>query len=1564
MSICEGANVVGFGNGCVRTLWGTILPAAAAAVLLAVSALPRSRWLTAVTKPIPAPFQPFLTLAEAEALDAAAHASSEVAEPTVAPPKLPSVPLSRTLTLSWLSLAQTLVWFGLASYSLIQVQSPESWLHCARALATATAWLYATVRPIARPVATAPYDLFLLFLLLALVQTVLLGGTLYNNAVDGVPLPDPTSLAAHVLNLVVTLVLLCVVLAVPVGVPSLRVPAGKIGVTVSPEDYTTLWGWLTFSWVWPLIKRGTHTTLDEADVWELSPGMQSRPVFFKFARTRNMTLLRRLWRSNSLDLLFDLVGTYAGVLLNYASPYFLRRILDAFDHPMPEKRSAAYIYALLAFACTVAKAAVEIQRLWYNRRACTRIRSELMAAIYDKALKRRDFSGAVGQDRKTDQESATEDDPKASADVGKIVNLMAGDANRIATTTSTIYFLYGNPVEIILASTFLYQLLGWSAFAGFFVLLLVWPINSLLSRRAVHIQKGVMVSRDERMGVLHELLGAVKFIKFFAWEDRWMERVLSVREHELDWMVKARTNNVLFTALWACAPPLMSVASFAVFVLLGNELTVSVAFTAIVLFNMARLPLNMLPSWILNFVQTLVAVDRIAAFLDEDEVDAQVSSLKKPPTGAFSADNETYDGLGIENGTFSWSKADKREKGLHTNKTTNTTDNSADEGSSSSSTPGGGRSHHFELKDVSVMFPEGKMTLITGPTASGKTAMLMALLGEMTTLSGRVIMCKDTSRVDEAGLTHTIAYAAQSPWVRHQSIKENILFGYPYDEERYDQVLEACALKPDLDVLEDGDATEIGARGVSLSGGQKARVALARAVYTPAKYLLLDDPLSAVDSHTACVLFEKLFQGPLMASRTVILVTHHVDLVLPGAHYLVCMLDGRIDTQGTVVDLRAQGFIHDVVHKSATELGAEDQTDILDEGEAKTAGTRKEPRKLIEDEQREVGGVQWTIYKTYLKASSYWTWAILAALIVLVQFMSVAEKLWIKVWGEAYGDLETPMEEHALSSLAIQHMDGIAALASFTSGLSYDSPRVGSLPSAQEKPLFYVGVYASIGLLTALMTIMSTIVQYTGALRASRLLFEKLLTSVVRATMRWYDTTPEGRILNRFSKDVETVDSSLASSLQSVNSSFATFIASVLTIAFVFPVFLVPAFIISLAYRFLAIGYLNTGRDLRRMESNTRSLVFSGFGELLEGIVTVRAFSAEQRFLDAFHGKVDLTNRMWYFFWMTNRWLLLNLEVLGAAAVLITTLVAVSGFATAGIAGLCITSAMSFTMGTYWACRSWTTLELDLNSVERVVEYLDLPQEPPAIIEGSRPPASWPSRDSRNLIVVDDLVVKYAPDLPPILHNISFALKGRERVGLLGRTGSGKSTLAMSILRFVDPVRGKICIDGIDISSIGLHDLRSRVTFIPQDASLFSGTLRDNLDPFRQHTDAECLDVLDRVHILNGSTRRSHRASRHGSFTQIPPVSASAASSTTTSVVESTDPITLETQVSSGGVNFSQGQRQLIAMARALLRRSSIIVLDEATSSIDSATDGLGWTCAKHTWYSRRGRGGVRVKEG
>ncbi|KAL1762723.1 hypothetical protein FB107DRAFT_198344 [Schizophyllum commune] len=1531
-ALCGENGAFDFASGCVRSAWSALLPTLVV-FLIGLDTLPLPPSVNRALGKVKAPFRVFLTVHEAEALSIAG-----VVQPlTVAP----AAPLWRTVVLSFVSLLEALCWTAIASTTFI-LKDEGAWAGL-QALLMAGTWLYAAGRPVVRPPTTVPWDLFVLFCAHLFGAVLILGGVIFDRAINGVPWPSPPTLVAQSLHLAAVLLVLRVVLQTQLNVPSDRID--KEEIRDIPEDYVTLFEWLTFTWVYAFIRKGRYNTLDLADVWNLSPIMRSRPVFIKFSSLEVPSLLQRVFWANSFDIIMDGVGHFFGVALGYARVYLLKAILDAVDHADAsddKQRSRAYLYALLSFLAVMLRCCIDMQHLWLSRRASTRIKSELMAAIYDKALKRKDFSGLVDADAARDTKGKADGD----ADTGKIVNLMSADASRISNLVNQLYFFYTAPFEIIVASIFLYQLLGWSAFAGFLVIPVLSPLNSMIGRRSVRIQKGVSVARDKRMGVLNEVVTAIKFIKFFAWESRWIERTLDARENEMKWMIKARLNTVLFYTLWSLTPILISATSFCVFVATGHQLTIATAFTAIALFTMLRWPLNNIPNVIMQILQCNVALKRIAVFLDEDEVTEQVSSLKKDLSAPQLLTSENGGALGIEDGTFRWNTVESKETDAKS-----TSDPSAPDTASTADTivsradSANGTNNSFELRDISVRFPEGKLTIVTGPTASGKTALLLAVLGEMTLVNGRLLLKKNPQRVDEHGMAHSISYAAQTPWLRHQSIKNNILFGYPYDEARYQDVVECCALKPDFDMLEDSDETEIGARGVNLSGGQKARVALARAVYARTKYVLLDDPLSAVDSHTSRFLFERLLCGPLLRNRTVVLVTHHVDLVLPSAHYFIRMLDGRIDTQGSVQALRAEGVLEDIAQSEEVEAHKVEGTSAQEEAgpnddvvDIEEPAVAKKPRQLIKDEHREVGGVKWHIYKTYLGASSYWIWGILFFIVIAKEVLGVGERIWIIIWGRAYGHHANFHQFYSTSTSSGYDEDQVVFSSNaypmhLPMNVSGDVTASEILwPDANEHPLFYVFIYAAIGVLTAIVNVSAISAQLWGGLRASRLLFRRLLLAVVHATFRFHDTTPQGRLLNRFGKDIETVDSSLASTLQSVNSSLATCFVAVLTIAVVFPPFLFPAIVIGLIFRECAIGYLETGRDLRRLEANTRSPIFSDFAEVLEGIVTVRAFSAEKRFMDNMHEMIDATSKCYYIYWLTNRWLQWCISTLGGLAVLITMIFSISSL-NAGIAGLCITSALSFTDALYWACRNWTSLELDLNSVERVVEYLDLPQEPPAIIEDHRPPAYWPSSDSESLVSVENLSIRYSPELPAVIQNISFSLRGGERVGLLGRTGSGKSTLAMSLLRFVDPSSGKIVIDGIDITTIGVQDLRSRITFIPQDATLFSGTLKDNL-PTGEHEDSEILDVLERVGMIGAA---ASRADSPTSDAQPTPAPSSSTSSITN--VDAKVSIGPSTQVSPGGTNFSQGQRQLVAMARALLRQSSVIILDEATSSIDFTTD-------------------------
>ncbi|QRW13623.1 ABC transporter transmembrane region [Ceratobasidium sp. AG-Ba] len=1539
--------------------------------------------------------RPFLTLEEAETIeyDSVSYANGHVDSDVVA--KHAGPPVWKTTILVGVALFETAMWTAYGCYVLFLHSNtwPDVWAALVILLGAST-WVYAAVRPVVRrKVATPTYDLYLWYVLQAAGVVVSTGALLFEWYVHGV-FASRAKVAGLAVSAVGVFLGLGVILSFPMGVPSGHVDATQIGWSVSPEDFTTLWGWITFSWVEPLLRRGSSKELEESDVWRLSSTLRSKPLFTAFSSIKSPSLPSSSWgttwtlathlvRANSRDLVMEAILTVCSVIFNYLGPFYLKQILDALKKHDAETRAKAYVLAGLAFVTAILKALSDAQHMWYGRRASSRMRSELMAVVYDKALKRKDAADMATA--KKHQKGRKEKDPmkQEKAGIGKIVQLMSNDASRVGKTVSGAYLIYGAPFEIVFACVFLYQILGWSAFVGFSVLVIAMPINHFLSKRSVMLSRGLMLARDKRMDALNELILGIKFIKFFAWENQWIRRITKRRAKELTWLKHERINQMAFSFVWQLAPTMVAVVSFMCYVALGNELTVSIAFTSIALFNMVKSPLNVIPQWIVSIMQAGVSLGRIAAFLSEDEVPAGVSSLKSPVRPRSNPGKE----MRIINGSFVWNSSQTQTaESVHEDAAQHQRTLSFDDDDDSET--------RFELLDVDLTIPEGKLTLVTGPTASGKTALLMALLGEMTLTSGDLIL-------DKGG---GVSFSAQTSWLEHKSIRENILFGTPYDEERYDLVLDCCALKPDLEIFEDGDDTEIGARGVSLSGGQKARVALARAIYAPTKRVLLDDPLAAVDSHTARLLINRLFMGPLMADRTVVLVTHHVELMLPCAHYLIRMYDGRIDMQGTVSDLRDQALLDYVVLDPDVDADADwasSAADAIDDGRNMidsaqqqvpspvvsrrntSSPTRSEgessrdspspsrgarpptsnrksarqqtvftgpspaiqpgrgPRKLVEAEARATGNVKWRIYKTYLQASGYFSWALLIVLIIAYQGFGLVEKFWLKAWGEAYNIRNSSsLHTHALAATySLSHSIGEEQHAfgahhhvtAFFTQVSAAETLEWEMPSARAHPFFYVAVYAAIVFAAAVMATVNSTVQFNASLRASRRLFDALLNSIVYSPIRYFDVTPAGRILNRMSRDMTVVDSSLSWSLRNCSHWLATFFAGVLTVSVILPPFLLPAAVIAWLYYLLALGYVRTARDLKRMESNSRSPIFSSFAELLEGIVTVRAFSAEQRFFDVLHQQIDNTTTMWYNFWMLNRWLLLHFDALASLSVFVTTIFAISGLLGEGLAAVTITTAMSFTQSVYWCCRTATNLEMDLNSVERVVEYLDLPQESNGQ-DTQKPPAYWPSSAANEgLISVENLVVRYAPELDPVLHGVSFKLRAREKVGLLGRTGSGKSTLAMSFLRFVEPSEGSIRIDGIDITKISLQDLRSKLTIIPQDPVLFSGTVRDNLDPFHQHTDAECVDVLHRVQLTAPvvSARTTPGSTRPPSPSFLDEDEADIARLT----------IALNTRVSAGGANFSQGQRQLFSLARALLRRNSIVIMDESTSSLDYATD-------------------------
>ncbi|KAJ7155701.1 multidrug resistance-associated ABC transporter [Mycena filopes] len=1185
--------------------------------------------------------------------------------------------------------------------------------------------------------------------------------------------------------------------------------------------------------------------------------------------------------------------------LFYLPPFFMSRVLKYLEGDVGrENRAWGLVWVGGLFGANVVLSVVTGQ-LWSLTTTTLQanIRTQLNSALFAKTLVRKDvassaaaITAAVGADNpaKKDGEEGKEKDGEEGEDAfsskAQVMTLMTTDVDRVGRFCHQMFTLIDAPLELAIGTAFLYSLLGTSAFVGLGVSVLCMPLNHFAGKVVKGAQTNLMKSRDERVALMNEVLGGIRMLKFMAWERSFEARIMKIRAVELRYQRLTFIIATLLEGLWDMAPILVALVAFYHFaVIRGERLTPSIAFTSILVFNELKFALGALPELFVNMVQSIVSLQRIEKYLQMPEVNP-VQPLR----------TQSHE-IAFHSCTVTWPQRQRLISGTNT--------------------PAGTPRPNFVLVDVSLRFPPGELSLICGKLGSGKTLLLLALLGEADVLSGGIVCPRSpadalaslaAARAPAPGTEDWVvrgmcAYVPQAAWLQNASIKDNILFNLPYDARRYQLTLEVCALVSDLAILEDGDESEIGERGVNLSGGQKARVSLARAVYSRASVLLLDDVLSAVDAHTAHHLYHSCLRGELMQGRTVILVSHHVQLCAPGAAYVVALDNGRVQFQGTRDAFQASGVMRGLMQSSTTAPEAQDAAEeaavelplsFKDNNQVTAVAVveadkeKKQPRKFSEDEQRMLGRVAWSVWKAYiLGTGSPWYWALFLFVFIVAALAPILENGWLSYWSRG---------------------DDV------------------------NSPLFYLSVYAAVSILGLILSTVRYFVLYQGAIHASTVLYKDLLQAVLFAKIRLHDTISRGRLLNRFGKDFEVIDSSLPGNFGRSFMYLMATLTTVVTISFVGgPAFVFAAFLISIAYyqgingaHFLQI-YGRACRDMRRLESVTRSPLYSMYSETIAGVTIVRAFGASSKFLRDMLRHVDTNTNPGYWNWGINRWL--SIRMIGLASIatsLLATLAVMNKDISAPLAGFALAFSNTITYDLLLLIREFVSLEQAMVGLERVKEYTELAQEPPEFIE-PRPAPSWPEHGA---IHCEDLVVKYAPELPDVLHKLSFDVKPGEKVGILGRTGSGKSTLALCFFRFVEPVGGKIVVDGLDIAHIGLTDLRSRLTIIPQDPTILSGTLRTTLDVFNEYQDADLFEALRRVHLIpSEDTPEEIEGTVNANLFR-----------------------NLDSAVSEGGDNFSTGEKQLLCMARAILKRSKILVMDEATASVDYNTDELIGKTIRH----------------
>ncbi|KAK7543753.1 ABC transporter [Phyllosticta citricarpa] len=1197
----------------------------------------------------------------------------------------------------------------------------------------------------------------------------------------------------------------------------------------SPEDNLTLWQFMTVSWMSPLISRGYKEQLHDSNVWKLPFEFQHTRLHLLFRDLRG-SVVRRLLKANGLDLIISTCIAIVELVANLSVPVLLQQLLRSIESENGNR--AAIIYAALILLARLVAAQSVVFILWYCRRCYERSRGEMITMVYEKALTRKSFgfhggekaeekqNGTADQNggvegkpsmqklmnkvsfvfsRSKSQIKAPEKPPKQPATMGKILNLLRGDVYEVAQRFWEFPNIFTKPLQLIFSIILVWKVLGWPCLLGMTCVIAVQILNAFLVRMLLKWERVRRAATDLRLQVSSQFVEAIRHLRWYDWQNKWLDRIMDARQKELRlrvvtslWNISIATTNMLATVLF----PVVSFWAYTV--IAGRPLSVDVAFPALQLFNLLATSLRELPSLITVLLNATVAMGRIEDFMREPDKQDRYSD-----DGASE--------ISFERASFAW--------------------------------PG---YTSPVLDNLNLAFPNG-LTVICGKVGAGKTALLQAVLGELDTLGG------ETRLPDEV-----MAYCAQSPWLQHMNIRQNILFSSPFQERRYKQVLETCALTPDLANFKHGDLSDLGENGIGLSGGQRARVALARAIYSPARILLLDDPLAALDHNTAETIVKRLFRGPLMEGRTVLLVTHRLDLCCHLADCVVEISEGRAH----ILDSEAKARLSKIVETEETNL--EEEIKLHDEQQLAAV-----PDKFIEEEYRAQGGVVASVYWQYIKAGKLKWWLILILTFALFRLNRLMNYWFLKAWGEAYN---RPRER--INSI----FSGL-----FDNGLSGLFDKF-PFPESNVHP--WLLAYLAIALIQAFVYFISDGLLLVIIYTAGKRLYRAVMERVSRATFRFYDVTPVGRLMNRLTSDIGTLDGGISDKLQNVAWYTIAWVSSIVVIASVTPVFLVFSCALTAWFVFIFFRFLPTSQSLRRLEMVSLSPLMSNFGVLLDGLTTIRAFRAQHDFQDRVIRVTDAFQKMDHFYWSLQMWLMYRFDALSAFSTFVLTLLALYDNLSPGLTAFMLTTASNFVVATHSLCKQYGALQMDFVSVERVVELLHIEEEPEGTVD---PPASWPAYGDD--IVFDNVTVKYAPHLEPSLSEVSFQIPGRSTTAVIGRTGSGKSTLALTLLATILPQPGgQIRVGNMDISKVNVHAWRQRISFVAQDPVLFPGTLRQNLDPINEHSDEDCSAII--LRILGSEWSLSSR-------------------------------------IEGGGKNLSQGQRQLVGIGRAVLRRSPVVILDE-----------------------------------